>query len=54
MIDGLMNLLMILFSVQRRLAVAHRKRFDFKKFDGHNLVKASVEDKCPPLCPLGF
>lgn len=52
MMDGLMDSPLNLFPVQ--LAVAHRKRFDFKKFDGHNLVKASVEDKCPPLCPLGF
>lgn len=41
-------------SVQQRLVVAQRKMFDFKKFDGHSLVNASAEDKCPPLRPLAF
>lgn len=54
MTDGPLNVPLNLFSMQHGLVVAQRKRFDLKKFDGHNLVKASMEDKCPPLCPLGF
>lgn len=54
MIDGLMTVVINLISVQQRLLVAHRKMFDFRKFDGHSLVKASLEDKCCPLRPLGL
>lgn len=54
MIDGLMMVVINLISVQQRLVVANRKMFDFRKFDGHSLVKASLEDECPPLCPLGL
>lgn len=28
--------------------------FDFRKFDGNSLVKASLKDECPPLRPLGL
>lgn len=54
MIDGLMTVVINLISVQQRLVVVHRKMFDFRNFDGHSLVKASLEDKCPPLRPLGL
>ena len=51
-IDALMTAVTNLISVQQRLVVAHRKMFDFVKFDGHSLAKASLQDKCPPLRPL--
>lgn len=54
MIDGLMTVVINLISVQQRLVVAHRKMFDFRKFDGHSLVKASLGDKFPPFRPLGL